>query len=159
MIRCCAVLVALLAVPVAPAVPPAARQAEGLSRAGLSAARAEPNLEKRSRKALDNADQAFAATRQAYRGGDLKQAQAALEEVRESVVLAHESLKQTGKNPSKSPKHFKHAEIKTRALLRRLDDFRQEMSFEDRDTVEEARGVIEKIRQELLLGIMGGRKK
>jgi hypothetical protein len=33
------------------------------------------------------------------------------------------------------------------------------MSFEDRDTVEEARGVIEKIRQELLLGIMGGRKK
>jgi len=127
--------------------------------ADLTAARAEPNLEKRSRKALDNADRVFAGARQAYRDGELKQAQAALEEVAESVLLAHESLKRTGKNPSRSPKHFKHAEIKTRALLRRLDDFRQEMSVEDRDTLDRVRDAVDQVHRELLQGIMGGKKK
>lgn len=127
--------------------------------ADLSAARAEPNLEKRSRKALENAERVFSAARQAYRKGDVTQAQAALEEVRESVVLANESLKQTGKNPSRSPKHFKRAEIKTRGLLRRMEDFRLQMSFDDRETLDRVRAVIDKIHQELLLGIMGGKKK
>lgn len=144
---------------VAQAVPPAVRQAEGLSHKHRSAARAEPNLEKRSRKALENADRAFAAACQAYRSGDLQRTQAALEEVGESVALAHESLKQTGKNPSRSPKHFKHAEIKTRALLRRLDDFRLDMSFEDRDTLDRVRSAIDQVHSELLQGIMGGKKK
>ena len=127
--------------------------------ADLSAARAEPNLEKRSRKALDNAEQAAAAARQAYRDGDLKPALAALEEVGESVLLAHESLKQTGKNPSRSPKHFKNAEIKTRGLLRRLDDFRLEMSIDDRETLDRVWAVIDQVHRELLQGIMGGKKK
>lgn len=133
--------------------------AAGPAWADLTAARAERNLEKRSRKALENADRAAAAARQAYRNGDLKQSQAALEEVGESVLLAHESLKQTGKDPARSPKHFKHAEIKTRALLRRLDDFRQEMSIEDRDALDRVRAVIDRIHRELLEGILGGRKK
>jgi hypothetical protein len=137
----------------------AALLAVASARADLSTARAEPNLEKRSRLALGNADAAFAAAREAYRSGDLTHTQAALEEVRESVVLAHESLKQTGKNPSRSPKHFKHAEIKTRALLRRMDDFRNEMSFDDRPPLDAVRTVIDKINQELLRGIMGGRKR
>ncbi len=133
--------------------------AAGPAWADLTAARAEPNLEKRSRKALDNADRAAAAARQAYRNGDLRQSQAALEEIGESVLLAHESLKQTGKNPARSPKHFKHAEIKTRGLLRRLDDFRQEMSIDDRETLDRVRAVIDRIHRELLEGIMGGKKK
>jgi len=133
--------------------------ATGPAWADLSAARAEPNLEKRSRKALENADQAFAAARQAYRNGELKQTQAALEEVAESVLLAHESLKRTGKNPLRSPKHFKHAEIKTRALLRRLDDLRQDMSVEDRDTLDRVRSAIDQVHRELLQGIMGGKKR
>lgn len=127
--------------------------------ADLSAARAERNLEKRSRKALDNADQAFAAASRAYRSGDLKQTQAALEELGESVRLAQESLRQTGKNPSRSPKHFKHAEIRTRTLLRRLDDFRQDMSVEDRETLDRVRGAVDEVHRALLEGIMGGKKK
>lgn len=144
MVRWSVLLVALLAAP---------------ALADLSAARAEPNLEKRSRKALENAERVFAAAREAYRKGDVSQSQAALEEVRESVVLANESLKQTGKNPSRSPKHFKRAEIKTRGLLRRMEDFRLQMSFDDRETLDRVRAVIDKIHQELLLGIMGGKKK
>jgi hypothetical protein len=75
------------------------------------------------------------------------------------VILADESLKQTGKNPARSPKHFKHAEIKTRLLLRRLNDFREHMGVDDRETIDQVRAIIDKINQELLLGIMGGKKK
>ena len=127
--------------------------------ADLTAALAEPNLEKRSRKALENAEKVLSGARQAYRGGSLKQAEAALEEVRESVLLAHESLKQTGKDPSRSPKHFKHAEIKTRGLLRHLDDFRQNMGIDDRETLDRVRAFIDKVQKELLMGIMRGKKR
>ncbi|MCL5744383.1 MAG: hypothetical protein M1541_10730, partial [Acidobacteria bacterium] len=73
----------------------------------------------------------------------------------DSVVLSNDSLKETGKNPSKSPKHFKHAEIRTRELLRRMDDFRQEMSVDDRAILDKIEPTIRKIHDELLLGIMG----
>jgi hypothetical protein len=109
--------------------------------------------------ALDNADQVLRLAKEAYSQGDIQRTQAALEELRDSVLLAHESLRQTGKNPSRSPKHFKHAEIKTRGFLRQLGDFRETMSWEDRDALDQVRAAIEKVHQELLLGIMGGKKK
>ncbi len=126
--------------------------------ADLSAALAEPNLEKRSRKALENAERALQAARQAYQRGDLEAVRAGLAELQESVELADRSLKQTGKNPVRSPKHFKHAEIKTRELLRRLGHFRDRMSFEDRPLIEPVRQALQAIHEDLLLGIMGKKK-
>lgn len=128
-------------------------------RADLAAVRAEPNLERRAGKALDNADRVLKAAQEAYRTGDSNETLAAFDELRESVALADDSLKQTGKNPSRSPKHFKRAEIRTRALLRRLNDFRPQMSPDDREPLEKAEAAIQKIHEELLEGIMGGKKK
>jgi len=128
-------------------------------RADLAAVRAEPNLERRAGKALDNADRALKTAQETYRNGYAQQSEAAFEELRESVVLANDSLKQTGKNPSRSPKHFKRAEIRTRELLRRLNDFRPQMSLDDREPLEKAEAAIQKIHEELLAGIMGGKKK
>jgi hypothetical protein len=128
-------------------------------RADLAAVRAEPNLERRAAKALDNADRALKAAQQAYRNGHGDQTVAAFDELRESVVLANDSLKQTGKNPSRSPKHFKRAEIRTRELLRRMNDFRPQMSPDDREPLEKAEAAIQKIHEELLAGIMGGKKR
>lgn len=128
-------------------------------RADLASVKAEPNLERRARKALENADQALKAAQEAYRNGDAKQTEAAFDELRESVVLANDSLKQTGKNPRRSPRHFKNAEIKTRALLRRLEDFRPQMSPDDRDCLDKAQAAIQKVHDELLTGIMGEKRK
>ncbi|MEK7409712.1 MAG: hypothetical protein AAB225_32015 [Acidobacteriota bacterium] len=136
----------------------AALAAAAPGRADLAAARAEPNLEKRSRKALDNAAAALTAAEKAYRQGDLKHTQVLLAEVRESVELAHESLQQTGKNPSRSPKHFKHAEIKTRELVRRMGDLREHMAIDDREVVDQVRARVREIHDELLRGIMGKRR-
>jgi len=65
------------------------------------------------------------------------------------------SLNQTGKNPSRSPKHFKYAELKTRELLRKLDGFRDEMSVADRPAVDRVIGTVQKIHDALLEGVMG----
>ncbi len=124
--------------------------------ADLASVKAERKPEKRAEKALDNAQEAFKHARNAYmQKGDMNQTAASLDELMQSVQLAYDSLMETGKNPSKSPKHFKKAEIRTRELLRRLADFRDQMSALDRDGIDKIRASIQKIHDELLAGIMG----
>jgi hypothetical protein len=129
------------------------------SQGGLSAIKAEPNREKRAEKALGYADSALKSAQDAYLvKGDMQETGAALDELSESVELAYTSLADTRKNPSKSPKHFKRAEIKTRELLRRLEDFRDQMSVDDRGAVDKAHSSLQKVHEDLLEGIMGGKK-
>lgn len=128
--------------------------------ASLDAAKAEPNLEKRAVLALDNAGRALKSAQDGYLAqGDMKQVGASLEEVSASVELAYDSLQQTHKVPSRSPKYFKKAEIETRELLRRIEDFREQMSVDDRDEIDKVRAVVQKVHESLLEGIMGGKKK
>src|SRR5689334_20331823 len=93
----------------------------------LAPVRSEPNLERRSERALDNAEIALAAVHEAYAATDLDKTQAALDEARESVDLAYQSLKDSGKEP-RNNKFFKRAEMRTRELLRRLENIRQGFS-------------------------------
>ena len=133
--------------------------AAGTLRADLKLALAEPNLEKRSKLALDNAASAFKALREAYQKGDNEQLAAYATEIQESVDLAYTSLEQTGKNPRKSPKWFKQAEIDTRALLRRLDSFQQDMNFADRPLLDKVKARVQEVHDELLTGLLEGKNK
>ena len=127
--------------------------------ADLTQAQAEPNLEKRSRFALENADRALKASRQAYTAGDVKQAGALLDELADSVELAEKSLEASGKNPIKSPKYFKSAEIKTGELVRRIAAFSQDMNAEDRPMADKIKEKVQEAHDRLLQGVMVGRKK
>jgi len=124
----------------------------------LARIEAEPNLPKRAHAALENADQALKEAREAYAKGDVAAATARLDEVQRSVELADSALKQTGKDPGRSPKHFKQAELRTRELLRKLDNFREQMSVADRAPEERVAGVVQKIHDAWLDGIMGKKK-
>lgn len=124
----------------------------------LDSLRSEPNLEKRAGKAMDFARHRLDAARAAYRDGNAAEVGPALEDVAAAVELARDSLKQTGKNASKSPKHFKRAELGSRALLKRLDAFIHDMSVDDRPPAEKTRDRIHKVQEALLLDIMGGGK-
>jgi len=127
--------------------------------ADLAAVRAEPNLEKRSRRALENAQAAFQSAQKSYlEKSDVAAANASLEEVAQSVQLCYDSLQETGKIPSRSPKYFKSAEIATRELLRKLNDFRERMSAMDRDRIDQVRATVQEVHDNLLAGIMGGKK-
>jgi hypothetical protein len=124
----------------------------------LARIQAEPNAEKRARAALDHADEALKRAHDAYAKGDDSATSAHLEAVEQLVELADSSLKQSGKNPSRSPKHFKAAELRTRDLLRRLEGFREQMSVADRPQVDRVMAAVQKIHDALLEGIMGKKK-
>ncbi|MCX6633240.1 MAG: hypothetical protein NTW28_37060 [Candidatus Solibacter sp.] len=113
--------------------------AAGLAHADLKAALAERDLGKRSKLALDNAGSALKEARGAYQKGDTTSLAAAAAEVNESVDLAWASLESTGKNPRKSPRWFKQAEIETRNLLKKLDSLQRDMGFEDRPVLDKAK--------------------
>jgi hypothetical protein len=127
--------------------------------ADLAQVRAEPNLEKRSHAALDLAEKSLRASRQAYADGDMQRSAALLEEMTQAVDLAETSLHGTGKDPIKSPKHFKYAEIKTVDLLRRIEAFSQGMSVLDRPMLDQARVKVQEAHDRLLHSIMTGKKK
>jgi hypothetical protein len=125
----------------------------------LKAALAEHDLGKRSKLALDNAGSALKAAREAYQQGENAALIAAANELQESVDLAWESLESTGKNPRKSPRWFKQAEIETRNLLKKLETLQHDMSFEDRPLLDKAKARLQKVHDDLLVGLMEGKGK
>jgi hypothetical protein len=127
--------------------------------ADLQQARAEPNLERRAKLALDNAEETLRAAREAYRKDDDASVAADVAELQESVDLAFSSLNDTHKDPRRSPKWFKYAEIQTRGLLRRINTFQQDMSFQDRSLLDKVKEDIQQVHDKLLVGLMEGRRK
>jgi hypothetical protein len=130
----------------------------GILHADLKRALAEPNLEKRSGLALLNATAALKSARAAYDLGDNDQVAKDAAEVLESVELAATSLTQSGKNPRRSDA-FKKAEISTRDLSRRIQDFQDQMSYFDRPLLDKVKARVMEVHEQLLLGVMEGKKK
>jgi hypothetical protein len=120
---------------------------------------AEPNLEKRSQAALIYASETLSESRKAYSAGEMEKTAGLLDEVEKSVVLAETSLKESGKDPNRSPRYFKDAEIKAGQLLRRLDAFSQDMNVADRPMVEKVKDTVQQVHDRILLSIMTKKKK
>ena len=133
--------------------------APGLLPADLKIALNEHDLGKRSKLALDNAGAALKEAREAYQKGDDKALAEAALEIEDSVSLAWDSLESTGKNPRKSPRWFKQAEIETRNLLKKLDTLQHDISFEDRPVLDKAKARLQKVHDDLLRGVMEGKGK
>jgi len=127
--------------------------------ADLRQARAEPKLEKRAKLALDNAAVALKAAREAYGKGENEKVAAAADEIQQSVDLAYDSLMKTGKNPRNSPRWFKPAEIATRDLSKKLETFQRDMDFADRPLLDKVKARVQQVHDELLLGLMEGKRK
>lgn len=119
----------------------------------LNSIRNEPNLEKRSEMALDNANAAIDAAEQAYNAGEVEKMRADLQEVADSVDLAYQSLLATGKS-ARHEKGFKKAEQRTHEMVRRLDGFRELVDVDDRPSVAKVRDRVAAVNDNLLNGIM-----
>jgi len=103
----------------------------------LAAVKAEPNLEKRSEKALVYAGELLTAMRAELDRNDVEKIKDQLKEFQASVDLSVDSLAGTGKNARRSPKYFKRAELRLRELQRRLDTFKRDMSVDDRPVLDD----------------------
>ncbi len=129
----------------------------GPVQADLSKALAEGNLQRRARLALDNAGAQVKVASQAYKAGDWVKTKTALEEMSESVDLAYESLKATGKNPRNSGAH-KNLEIRTRGLLKNFDGLRQGMAFDEREQVAPIFSHLQQVHDEVLQSVLAPKK-
>ena len=110
------------------------------------------SLEKQADQAIDRAVRLTKGLKGDYDSGKWK---TTLEEIASSVESALQLLKDSGKNARKSPKYFKRAELKTREMLRSLENFSADVSVEERDPVEKTRGRVQKVHDALLQDVMG----
>jgi hypothetical protein len=117
----------------------------------LSSVRNEPNPEHRCDLAIENANTALDAAKDAYSAGDGAKLQAALDEVADSVDLAYESL---AGEAHRNTRAFKKAEQQTGKLLRRLEGFRQLVDFDDQAKVDKTLQRVSAAHDNLLNGIM-----
>ncbi|MDX2150095.1 MAG: hypothetical protein SFV54_05125 [Bryobacteraceae bacterium] len=129
-----------------------------LVRADLASVKAEPRPEKRSEKAMLNADAALTAARQAWKDGKTEAFRASLDEVRQSVELALQTLKDTGKHPSKMTRYYKNGEQRASDLDRRLKSFSSEAGLEDRPVIDELQKYVQAVHEEFLLGVMSKKR-
>jgi len=128
-----------------------------LAFADIAAVKSEPDLEKRSELALANADQGIDDARKAYTAGDEKTATAALDDVASAVEVSYDALEHAHKAPRNS-KYYKHAELKVRALMRRLNSFRDEVSFDSRQQVDTVIKKLSDVHDQLIADIMSKKK-
>lgn len=124
-------------------------------RGSLAEIEAIADRETRSRRALAFAWDQLDIVSKAYRDNDLAVGRQALEDIGEAVDLAVSSLEATGKYARRHPRHFKHAEIRTRKLLVQLQQLQRKLYLGDQADFE---GLIERIESanaRLLRGLMG----
>jgi hypothetical protein len=117
----------------------------------LTSIRNEPNAEHRCELAIENANAALDAAKDAFAAGDGAKLQGALDEVGDSVELAYESL---AGEAHRNTKAFKKAEQQTGKLLRRLEGFRQLVDFDDQAKVDKIHERVSAAHDNLLNGIM-----
>ena len=125
--------------------------------ADITAVKSEPDLERRSELALANADHAIDEAKEAYSSGNDKAEQAALVEVQESVETSYNALEHTNKAPRRS-KYYKNAELKVRALIRRLTSFREDVGFETRQSVDAVIKKLSDVHDQLINDVMSKKK-
>ena len=124
-------------------------------RGSLAEIEAIADRETRSRRALAFAWDQLDIVSKAYRDNDLAVGRQTLEDIGEAVDLAVSSLEATGKYARRHPRHFKHAEIRTRKLLVQLQQLQRKLYLGDQADFE---GLIERIESanaRLLRGLMG----
>jgi hypothetical protein len=130
----------------------------GLLVIDLASVKLEPNPEKRSDLALENANGALDRAREASSAGDAQKLSEALNEVVESVGLAYDSLEASGKE-ARNSRFFKRAEVRTHEMVRRLSDMARAVSLEDQPLIEKVRDRVSEVHDNLLEGIMSKKKK
>lgn len=127
----------------------------GAPRGSLAEVEAIADRETRSRRALAFAWDQLDIASKAYQDDNLAVGREALENIGEAVDLAVTSLEATGKYARRHPRHFKHAEIRTRKLLVQLQQLQRKLYLGDQADFD---GLIERIETanaRLLQGLMG----
>lgn len=133
-------------------LPPAAVPAD------LETVRKMPDLQKRYTAALNLASSRIDAARKHIEASEQDAYKADLKEFVDAVQFTDETLRATGKDPSRDSRHFKKAELRMNEFRRRLKSLEDEVGVDDRAPVSEALRRLTELHDQLLQDIMGRRK-
>jgi hypothetical protein len=122
--------------------------------ADLDSIRKEPSPEKRFDLAISYADLQLKQARELSQGGEAQKFVAALDDTAAACQLALESLRSTGKRPSKLSRQYKHGELTTRDYVRRMENLEKAVGFDMRAAVTKAKDSVTITHEEFLLGAM-----
>ena len=117
------------------------------------------DLVREARQALNEAEQTAAKSGKACKDGRYEECNAMLNQTEESVERAKESLDKTGINPSRSPRHFKDAEIRVRKILKVLRDVASYIHPDDQRHYDRVVNRLSDINDQLLSSVMEKKKK
>ena len=126
--------------------------------ADLEAVKKEPDLEKRSDRALDLATEALKLARALpNEGGSIADLQKDMDTMVEAVELSLKSLRDTGKKPNKLTRFYKRGELKTREMQKQIENLIQALAFDNRPPAEKAQARLNVLHDEFLFGVMSGK--
>jgi len=129
-----------------------------LAAVDLEAVKKEPDLQKRSELALDVAAEALKHARALpTEGGSVADLQKDMDTMVQGVELSLQSLRDTGKRPNKLEKYYKKGELRTRDMLKQLENLVQAIAFDSRPPAEKARDRLVVLHDEFLYGVMSGK--
>ncbi|MGA3027602.1 MAG: hypothetical protein ABSF98_22810 [Bryobacteraceae bacterium] len=125
----------------------------------LDTVKSEPDLNRRAELAVDQADRDLDAARQSWQNGDWTKTQAALTNLKQAAELAGASLEQTDKQKApRNNRHYKTVELKMRNLIRRVDAFRLEVDYDQRDAVNQVETRLQELHDKILDAVMTKRR-
>jgi hypothetical protein len=108
--------------------------------------------------ALDVAEQSVKKARAMVKEAGTREALAQqLKTTGDATEFSLKVLRDTGKPAKKMSGPFKKGEIRTRELLRQLEDLSNSISIDDREPVHQATARVEAVHDDFLKGIMSGK--
>jgi hypothetical protein len=126
--------------------------------ADLEAVKQEPDLEKRSDKALDVATDVLKHARALPgEGGSITDLEKDMDTMIEAVELSLKSLRDTGRKPNKLTRFYKRGELKTREMQKQIENLIQALAFDNRPPAEKAQARLNVLHDEFLFGVMSGK--
>jgi len=126
--------------------------------ADLDAVKKEPDLLKRSEMALEVAADALKHARELpAEGGSVSDLQKDMDTLVQGVELSLQALHDTGKHPNKLSKYYKKGELRTREMIKHLENLSQAIAFDNRPPAEKAHDRLVVLHDEYLFGVMSGK--
>jgi len=118
----------------------------------------EPDLIKRFERAITLAETQTREARQLVKdAGSRADLVSRLEGVAKATALSLQALRDTGKRPAKLTGHYKKGELKSREILRQLNDLVLALGVDDRPLAEKTRDEVSSVHEDFLLGVMTGK--
>ena len=117
----------------------------------------QPDL--RARAGIDFAAIAERNAEASFAKGDMNNMAAQLTAMKKSLEIARDAFIASKETPGRNPQLYKYAELHSRELLVRLEDFERRMFAEDRDLVAVPKARVQEIHDLWLDGILSQKSK